>query len=610
MRQNAVVASNVSPAKSNAISWAIVAGSSSCRFRDWKQKMAILIDSNQRVVVQGITGREGTTRTRLMKDYGTQVVAGVTPGKGGGQVEAVPVYDTVFEARETVGDIDISVLFIPAPLVRSAALEALAAGVKLLVIVPDRVPLYDVLEIDAEARQVGAIFVGPNTLGVLSPDKGVLGMIGGRAESAREWFYPGPVGITSRSGGMTSSTAYYLAKAGMGLSTLVHVGGDAIVGMPHPEVLRRFQADTQTELVVLFGEIGTSQEEEAAALVQSGGFTKPLIAYISGKAAKSGTRFSHAGAIIEGEHGAYTTKVERLREAGVTLVESFSDIPRAAAKLLGLDKSYSIPPAKGKGIGEDNMHWKTAITQIKPNEIRLRGYRLDELMGSITVSQAIFLALTGELPTPEVGCLLDAILVSSIDHGASPPSTLAARTAASTGAPLNAALAAGLLSINQYHGGAIEDCMRMIQQVLVMCDEGKSREEAALALVRTYKSEKKRLPGFGHRIHTSDPRTRRLLELGESTGIADQGVAVLKVLEQELAKRGKLLPANVDGAIAALLVDLKLPPELANAFFMISRLPGLVAQVYEEKTRERPMRPIHPSDHAYDGTPPRTFSGG
>jgi succinyl-CoA synthetase alpha subunit len=571
--------------------------------------MAIIIDPTKRVIVQGITGREGMARTRLMKDYGTNVVAGVTPGKGGAQVEGVPVYDTVFEARENVGEIDISVLFIPAPLARSAALEALAAGVKLLVIVPDRVPLYDVLEIAAEADRVGAAFVGPNTLGVLSPGNGVLGMIGGRAASAREWFYPGPVGITSRSGGMTTSTAYYLAKAGMGLSTFVHVGGDSIVGMPHAHVLKRFEADPQTELVVLFGEIGTSQEEEAAALIQSGGFTKPLVAYIGGKAAKSGTRFSHAGAIIEGNRGTYAAKVERLHEAGATLVDSFSDIPAAAAKVLGVGKSYSIPPApafpKEKKMDENSLHWTTAITEIKPNEIRLRGYRIDELMGRISLSQAIYLALTGELPTPEVGALLDAIFVSSIDHGATPPSTLAARTVASTGAPLNAALAAGLLSINQHHGGAIEDAMRMIQRALTLVNDGQALEEAAAALVAAYKKEKKRLPGFGHRVHTADPRTRRLLEIAQTGGVAGQGVAMLRALEAELAKGGKALPANVDGAIAALLIDLKLPPELANAFFMIARLPGLVAQVYEEKTRQRPMRPIHPSDHEYDGVPPR-----
>jgi succinyl-CoA synthetase alpha subunit len=296
--------------------------------------MSILIDQTKRVLVQGITGREGAARTRLMVNYGTHVVAGVTPGKGGVEVEGIPVYDTVAEAWEQAGPIDISVLFIPAPLVRSAALEAIDAGVKLLVIVPDRVPIYDVLAIAKRAKSAGARFIGPNTLGVLSPDKAVLGMIGGRAAAAREWFFPGPVGVASRSGGITSSMAYYLAREDIGATTLVHVGGDAVVGLPHPDVMLEFERDPDTKAVVMFGEIGTSQEERVADLIEAGAFTKPLIAYIGGKAAKSGTRFSHAGAIVEGGRGTYEGKVARLREVGATVVEQFMDLPSATKSVL------------------------------------------------------------------------------------------------------------------------------------------------------------------------------------------------------------------------------------------------------------------------------------
>jgi succinyl-CoA synthetase alpha subunit len=296
--------------------------------------MAILIDGTQRVLVQGITGREGMTRTRLMTAYGTMVVAGVTPGKGRQVIEGIPVFDTVGEAWEKAGPIDISVLFIPAPLVKSAALEAMAAGVKRLVVVPDRVPIYDVLEIAAAAQQADAQFVGPNTLGVLSPGQGVLGMMGGRAASAREWFFPGPVGITSRSGGITTSIAYYLAQIGIGASTLVHVGGDPVVGLPHPAVMRLFEHDPATKAIVMFGEIGTSQEEQVADLILAGELTKPVIACIGGKSARSGTRFSHAGAIVEGEHGTYDGKVARLREAGAIVVEAFNDIPQVTCDVL------------------------------------------------------------------------------------------------------------------------------------------------------------------------------------------------------------------------------------------------------------------------------------
>jgi len=296
--------------------------------------MSILIDDKKSVLVQGITGREGRTRASLMKDYGTNIVAGVTPGKGGQEIIGVPVYDTVLEASEACGKFDISVLFIPAPLVRSAALEAIEAGVKLLVIVPDRVPIYDVLEIAHSAKKHKAQFVGPNTLGVLSPGKGVLGMIGGRAASARSWFFPGPVGITSRSGGITSSMAYYLAQEGIGATTLVHVGGDVVVGLPHPEVVKLFQKDPETKAIVMFGEIGGSQEERVADLVESGEVTKPIIAFIGGKAAKSGTRFSHAGAIVEGNRGTYEGKVKRLQEVGATVVDAFGDLPRATKSVL------------------------------------------------------------------------------------------------------------------------------------------------------------------------------------------------------------------------------------------------------------------------------------
>jgi len=296
--------------------------------------MSILIDANKRVLVQGITGREGRARARLMKEYGTQVVAGVTPGKGGQEVDGVPVYDTVLEAVENDGAIDASVLFIPAPLVKNAALESIAGGIKLLLIVPDRVPIYDVLEIAYAANTAGARFVGPNTLGVLSPGKAILGMIGGRAVSARSWFFPGPVGIVSRSGGITSSMAYYLAQEGIGATTLVHVGGDVVVGTPIPDVVKLFQSDPDTKAIVIFGEIGGSQEERVADLVEAGEVTKPIIAFIGGKAAKGGTRFSHAGAIIEGNRGTHEGKVRRLREAGATVVDAFSEIPGATKIVL------------------------------------------------------------------------------------------------------------------------------------------------------------------------------------------------------------------------------------------------------------------------------------
>lgn len=301
--------------------------------------MSILVNESSRVIVQGITGREGLVRTRLMKEYGTRLVAGVTPGKGGAEVLGVPVYDTVEEAQEKGGGIDVSVIFVPAALVKSAALEAIAAGMKLIVLVPDRVPIHDVLEIASAARDGGARFIGPNTLGLISPGKAVLGMIGGRAERAREWFRPGPIGVSSRSGGMTSAISYYLTASGLGQSTIVHVGGDAVVGTSHPEVLELFEQDPETRLIVMFGEIGTTQEERVAALIGEGRLTKPVVAYIGGKAAKSGTRFSHAGAIVEGSRGSHESKVATLKQAGVHVVEAIADIPARASQLLKREES-------------------------------------------------------------------------------------------------------------------------------------------------------------------------------------------------------------------------------------------------------------------------------
>lgn len=297
--------------------------------------MAIIIDETKRVMVQGITGREGRARTTLMREFGTRVVAGCTPGKGGEDVEGVDVFNTVAEAMKECGPLDISVVFVPARFVKGAAIEAIEAGVKLLLLTPDRVPLWDAMEIAAAAEANGASFIGPNTLGVLSPGRAVIGMIGGRASSAREWFSQGNVGVISRSGGMTSSCGYYLGQAGVGLSTLVHVGGDAVLGMRIPDVALLFEEDNETEAIVIFGEIGGSQEEDLAGLIRDGRVTKPVVAYIGGRAAREGTRFSHAGAIIEGNRGTHAGKTEALRSAGVTVVESFGDLPDATVHVLG-----------------------------------------------------------------------------------------------------------------------------------------------------------------------------------------------------------------------------------------------------------------------------------
>ncbi len=251
------------------------------------------------------------------------------------------------------------------------------------------------------------------------------------------------------------------------------------------------------------------------------------------------------------------------------------------------------------------LHWKTAITDVQPNKVSLRGYPIDKLMGEISFSQVIYLVLKGELPSPEKGKLIDAIFVSSVDHGASPPSVLASRTVASTGAELNSAIAAGVLAISRFHGGAIEEGMELFHEIAGRMEEkGISEREAAAEILKEMKEKKKRASGFGHRIHTQDPRTKKLFSLAEELGLAGKYVRIAKAVEEELAGLlGKSLPINVDGAIAALLCELDVPSEIGNAFFIIARVPGLVAHIHEEKTRMRPMRKIHPEDYEYDGPP-------
>ena len=246
--------------------------------------------------------------------------------------------------------------------------------------------------------------------------------------------------------------------------------------------------------------------------------------------------------------------------------------------------------------------WKTAITEIEPNKIKLRGYPLNELMGNISYAEAAYLALRGELPTPEVGKLMDALLVSSIDHGVTPPSALAAINSASTGAPLNAAVASGILAINKFHGGAIEGCMELLLAGKSQVDSGTSVQETAKNLVEEYRSAKKRMSGFGHRIHTNDPRAERLFELAEEAGQSGTFIELMRSIGTELeTSAGKKLPINVDGAIAAVLCELDFWTNLANAFFIIARVPGLVAHAAEEQERQRPMRKIDPTNHIYDG---------
>jgi len=249
------------------------------------------------------------------------------------------------------------------------------------------------------------------------------------------------------------------------------------------------------------------------------------------------------------------------------------------------------------------QRWAQPITKIEPNKVVVRGYRLDALMGRVPFAHVVYLVLKGELPSESHGRVMDALLVSSVDHGATPPSTLAARTVASGGAPLTTAIAAGIMTINQHHGGAIEGCMRVLLEAVASQHEaGEDSMSTARRWVEKYRAQKKRLPGYGHRIHTDAPRMQRLCSLAREEGVAGEYVAMGEALRAAMCEAtGKDLPMNVDGAIAALLWEMGFPPEMGNGFFAIARTVGLTAHVFDEITCQRPMRAISPTAQDYSG---------
>lgn len=298
------------------------------------REMAILLDENTKVLIQGITGREGNIRTRFMLDYGTKVLCGVTPGRGGSEVWGVPVYNSVKEAIKAYGQIDASVAFVPGPQVKESVVEAIESGIKFIVVPAERVPLHDSLEMIALALRKGARILGPGSLGLLSPGKAAMGWLGGSEEFAREIFKPGPVGVVSRSGGQTSTVVWSLTRAGVGITTALHVGAEPVVGLSFAEVLPLFEEDQETKAVALFGEIGTVAEEEAAEVVKEGRFTKPLVAYIAGRTLPSGMRFSHASAMIERGRGTAESKIKALEAVGAYVVESPQEIATTLIKTL------------------------------------------------------------------------------------------------------------------------------------------------------------------------------------------------------------------------------------------------------------------------------------
>ena len=280
--------------------------------------MSILMDSSTPVIVQGITGREGQFHTRNMLASGTHIVGGVTPGKGGERVEGVPVFDTVNEARAATGA-TASCIFVPPPGAADAIMEAASAGIKLIVCITEGIPTIDMTRAMLTVREHDALLIGPNCPGMCTPGHGKIGII------PYQIFTPGPVGFISRSGTLTYEVVALLTEAGLGQSTCIGIGGDPIIGSTFADYLQMFEADPQTKAIVMCGEIGGSDEEDAAEYIKS--MNKPVVAFVSGRTAPPGKRMGHAGAIISGNTGTAQGKVAALQAARVPVADTIFDIP-------------------------------------------------------------------------------------------------------------------------------------------------------------------------------------------------------------------------------------------------------------------------------------------
>jgi succinyl-CoA synthetase alpha subunit len=287
--------------------------------------MAVLVGSNTKAIVQNITGSQGTFHTKLMLAYGTKIIGGTAPGKGGMQVEGTPVFDTIKEAVSKTGA-NASIIFVPAPFARDATLEAISHGLNPIVLITEGIPIRDSMDIMARAKERGCVIVGPNTPGIITPGECKLGIMPAHV------FKTGEVGLASRSGTLTYEIAASLSRAGLGQSTCLGLGGDPIVGLSFVEILEMFRKDPQTKSVALVGEIGGNAEELAAQYIKETEYPKPVAAYVAGRAAPPGKRMGHAGAIIMGRTGTAESKLEALKAAGVRVALKPGEIAKLLAK--------------------------------------------------------------------------------------------------------------------------------------------------------------------------------------------------------------------------------------------------------------------------------------
>ena len=282
--------------------------------------MSILIDKSTRLIVQGITGRDGLFHAKKMKEYGTHVVGGTSPGKGGTDVDGIPVFNTMYNAVEQT-KANTSIIFVPARFAADAIMEAADAGIRLIVCIAEGIPTLDVIKAHQFVEQKGAMLIGPNCPGLISPGKSMIGIL------PEQVFLEGNVGVISRSGTLTYEIVYHLTANGMGQSTAIGIGGDPVVGLHFRQLLEMFQNDPETEAIVLIGEIGGNAEEQAAEYIRNN-VTKPVVAFIAGQSAPPGKQMGHAGAIISGSSGSAKEKIKSLEAAGIRVAQEPSDIPK------------------------------------------------------------------------------------------------------------------------------------------------------------------------------------------------------------------------------------------------------------------------------------------
>jgi succinyl-CoA synthetase alpha subunit len=305
--------------------------------------MSILIDKNTRVICQGITGNAGMFHTRQCLDYGTKIVAGVTPGRGGQSVEGVPVFDTMLEAVEQT-EADASMIFVPPAFAADAILEAADAGIRLIVAITEGIPVLDMVRTLPTLRQKRATLIGPNCPGIITPDECKIGIMPGYIHRR------GPIGVISRSGTLTYEAVWQLSNIGLGQSTCVGLGGDPIVGTSFVDLLRMFEADPATEGILLIGEIGGSAEEEAAAFVAKN-VTKPVAAFIAGRTAPPGKRMGHAGAVISGGTGTAAKKIGALQAAGILMADSPAELGTTMQHAMKIAAAGGNPRMPGTSAG-------------------------------------------------------------------------------------------------------------------------------------------------------------------------------------------------------------------------------------------------------------------